>query len=270
MMRDSYRFVLLLPFLIFGVGVWLYFQTENEVRVQMAQAQARWRVGDNEKAVALYESISERYPASRYADDALWEAGSIYYFNYYDVNRAISSFQLLVTRYPGTPLARESHLKIAEIDELALKDLNAAVEHWREALAVDPSIRSRRQIHFKMGDAYLKMGRFKEAKRQFQVVIGDGLEDHLSEQACVRTGAILQIVKDYRQSVEFFQQVLERSKCADCRLRAKLGLIESYEFMDDLPKAIATANSIQPSEYPEPLKKGVLKRLTDKNRYYGR
>jgi tetratricopeptide (TPR) repeat protein len=269
-MRDSYRFVLFLPFLIFGAGVWLYFQTENEVRVEMAQAQAKWRVGAYDEAITLYESVSARFPASRYADDALWEAGAIYYFNYYDVNRALSCFQQLVSRYPGTPLAKESHLKLAEINETALKDLNAAVEQWQAALAVDTSIRSRRQIHFKMGDAYLKMGRFDNARRQFEVVLGDGLEDHLSEQACVRIGAVLQIQKNYSRSVDFFRRVLDRSHCADCRLRAKLGLIESYEFMDDLPKAIETANSIQPGEYPEPLKKGVLKRLTDKNRYYGR
>jgi tetratricopeptide (TPR) repeat protein len=268
-MKDNYRFVLFLPFLIFGAGVWLYFQTENEVRAQMAQAQARWRVGAYEDAITLYESVSRNYPASRYADDALWEVATIYYFNYYDVNRALSCFQRLATVYPGTPLAKESHLKLAEINEIVLKDLGAAIAHLNEALSQDPSIRSRRLICFKLGSDYLKLDRFDEARRQFTGVIRDGPDDHLADQASIRIGSILQIGKKYDESVPFFLRVLDRTKCRDCRGRAKLGLIESYEFMDDLPKAIAVAKSIDTGEYPEQLKLGLLKRLTDKNRYDG-
>ncbi len=268
-MKDNYRFVLFLPFLIFGAGVWLYFQTENEVRVQMAQAQARWRVGAYEDAIALYESVSHNYPASRYADDALWEVATIYYFNYYDVNRALSCFQQLATGYPGTPLAKESHLKLAEINEVVLKDLRTAIENLNLALSEDPSIRSRRLISFKLGSDYLKLDRFDDARREFASIANDGLDDHLADQSSIRIGSILQIGKRYDESLPFFQRVLDRTKCADCRARAKLGLIESYEFMDDLPKAIAVAKSMEPGEYPENLKLGLLKRLTDKNRYDG-
>jgi len=235
----------------------------------MAQAQARWRVGAYEEAVSLYESVSRNYPASRYADDALWEIATIYYFNYYDVNRALTCFQRLATGYPGTPLAKESHLKLAEINEVVLKDVSTAIEHLNQALSEDPSIRSRRLICFKLGSAYLKLDRFDDARRQFASIVMDGLDDHLSDRASNRIGSILQIRKKYDESVPFFERVLKRTKCTDCRARAKLGLIESYEFMDDLPKAIAVAKSMEPGEYPEKLKLDLLKRLTDKNRYDG-
>ncbi|RPI29842.1 MAG: hypothetical protein EHM61_00030 [Acidobacteria bacterium] len=268
-MKDNYRFVLFLPFLIFGTGVWLYFQTENEVRVLMARAQAQWRIGAYEDAITLYEGVSRNYPASRYADDALWEIGTIYYFNNFDVNRALSCFQRLATGYPGTPLAKESHLKLAEINEVILKDPASAIRHWNEALWADSSLRSRRPIIFKLGTALLKMDRFNDARRQFQNILDDGIEDHLADQSSIRVGSILQIDKDYESSLPFLLSVLERTKCADCRLRAKLGLIESYEFMDDLPKAISVARSLGPGDYPEHLKLGLLKRLTDKKRYDG-
>jgi len=235
----------------------------------MAQAQARWRVGAFEDAIALYESVSRNYPASRYADDALWEIATIYYFNFYDVNRALSCFQRLASGYPGTPLAKESHLKLAEINEIVLKDVSTAIEHLNEALSEEPSIRLRRVICFKLGSAYLKLDRFDEAQRQFASILRDGVDDHLSDQASIRIGSILQIGRKYEESVPCFMGVLDRTKCKDCKVRAKLGLIESYEFMDDLPKAIAVAKSMEPGEYPEQLKSGLLKRLTDKNRYDG-
>jgi tetratricopeptide (TPR) repeat protein len=268
-MKDSYRFVLLLPVLVFGTGVWLYFQTENEVRVQMTRAQSKWRVGAYEDAIGLYESVWADYPESRYADDALWEVATIYYYNYYDVNRSLSCFQRLVARYPGTQMAREGHLKLAEINEIALHDPASAIDHWKQALLVDGSIRSRRAINFKIGDAHLKMDHFEEAWRHFALVLNDGISDHLSDQAGIRIGTVLQIRRDYRDSLAYFRQSLQQTECDDCRLRAKLGLIESYEFMDDLPKALETAESINPTEYPEHLKHALVKRLTDKNRYYG-
>ena len=181
----------------------------------------------------------------------------------------MTCFQRLASGYPGTPLAKESHLKLAEIDEIVLKDLGAAIDHLNEALSQDPSIRSRRLICFKVGSAYLKLDRFGEARRQFESIVSDGLDDHLADQASIRIGSILQIGKQYEDSLPFFLRVLNRTKCRDCRARAKLGLIESYEFMDDLPKAIALAKSIESGEYPEELKLSLLKRLTDKNRYDG-
>jgi tetratricopeptide (TPR) repeat protein len=268
-MKDNYRFVLLLPVVVFGTGVWLYFQTENEVRVQMAWAQSKWRQGAYEEAIRLYESVSTLYPESRYADDALWEAATIYYYNYYDVNRSLSCFQRLVTRYPGTYLARESHLKLAEINEVALRDPASAVAHWKQALLGDGSIRSRRGTNFKLGDAYLKLDEFEEAERHFALVLNDGIRDHLTDQTGIRIGTILQIRRDYRESLEYFHHTLRFTECDDCSLRAKLGLIESYEFMDDLPKALEIAESIKATEYPEHLKQTLVKRLTDKNRYYG-
>jgi len=268
-MKDSYKFVLFLPFLIFGSGVWLYFQTENEVRVQMARAQAYWRSGAFEDAISCYEAVCRNHPTSRYADDALWEIATIYYFNQYDVNRALSCFQRLVTSYPGAPLAKESHLKLAEINESILKDLKAAIDHWNEALRADSSLRSRRLINFKLGTAYLKLDRFDEALRHFRGIANDGLDDHLADQACIRVGSILQIEKKYESSLSFFSAVLNRTECSDCRIRAKLGLIESYEFMDDLPRAIEVAESIQPGDYPEHARRSLLKRLTDKTKSDG-
>jgi len=266
-MKDSSRWVLLLPFLVFGVGIWLYFQTDNEVRVQMNRAAEKWRTGSFEEAVALYEAVPTRYPASRYADDAIWEVGRISYFNFDDLNRAISCFHRITTHYPGTALAKESHLKLAEINEASLKDLPEAIRHWKQALLTDSSVRLRREVTFKIASAYLKLGSFDEAREQFGQLTGDETRDHLCEQAMVRVGAILQIKRDHKEAVGYFQQVLNDTQCVECRVQARLGLIESLEYMDEIPAAIDAVQGFQPGGYPEPLKQDLLRRLREKNRY---
>jgi tetratricopeptide (TPR) repeat protein len=268
-MRDSYRWVLTLPVLVFGTGVWLYFQTQNEARAEMARAQEKWRLGAFDEAVRRYESIRAQHPHSRYADDALWEIGAIYYFNYYDINRALDCFQRITAEYPGTPLATQSRLKLAEIHEVALGDLPGAVGEWKKILVGDSSFRLRQQVLFKIATAYMKMDRFSEALQEFENLSASGEDEELACQASNRAGAVLQIMKDHAGSLRYFQSVVDRSTCSDCRTQAKLGLIESYEFLDELPKAIEVARSLTPAECSDQIKGALLKRLNDKHNYYG-
>ncbi len=263
MLRLTHRWVLLLPFLVFGAGVWLYFQTQNEVRVQVARAQRQWREAAYEQALEIYQSVCEQYPKSRYADDALFEMGTISYVNLYDANRALSYFQQLVAKYPDSSLVGDSYLKLADINEAELDDPEAAIDAWTQFLAVDPSMRQRRRVHFRMANAYLRLNRFDDALQHYEHVLAGGQEDHLADQASIGIGTILQIKKEYSRSIGFFQQVLGHSECPDCRLQAQLGLIESYQFTDELPKAIKIAKAIHSKEYPETMKEDLLKRLTN-------
>jgi pentatricopeptide repeat protein len=266
--REKHSWVLLLPFLVFGIGVWLYFQTQNQVRVEMLRAQAQWRDQNYEEAIGLYEAIHQLYPRSRYADDALFELGTISYVNLYDVNRALSYYERLVKNHPQSNLAKEAYLKIGEINEAELSDYDSAIQYWKEVLNLDSSIRQRVRVCFRIANAYLKMNRFDEAMEYFEYLLEHGQEPHLLDQARISVGTIHQIKREYDDSVACFQQVLATSSCADCRLQAQLGLIESYQFVDDLPKAIEIAGAINPNEYPESLKADLLRRLRDKKRYY--
>ena len=138
------KFVLPVPFLVFGLGVWLYFRTENEARVQITRAKEKWRQGSYAEAVDLYRSVWQQYPKSRFADDALWEIGTIYYVNFYDIQQASAYFERLVREYPERPLAQEAYLRLAEIYAIGLQDLPRAIEYWKQALVVDSSGRFRR------------------------------------------------------------------------------------------------------------------------------
>jgi pentatricopeptide repeat protein len=266
--REKHSWVLLLPFLVFGIGVWLYFQTQNQVRVEMLRAQTQWRDQNYDTAIGLYESIYQVYPRSRYADDALFELGTISYVNLYDVNRALSYYQKLVKDHPQSALAKEAYLKIAEINEAELGDYESAIQFWKEVLNLDSSIRQRVRVCFRIASACLKTNRFEEALEYFEYLLEHGTEPHLLDQARISVGIIYQIKREYENSVTCFQQVLDTSSCADCRLQAQLSLIESYQFVDDLPKAIEIAGAINPNEYPESLKTDLLRRLRDKKRYY--
>jgi tetratricopeptide (TPR) repeat protein len=267
-MNNGLRWVLPIPFLLFAGAVWLFVEMENETRVQVLRAQKQWREEHYMEAIEIYESVYENYPKSQYADDALWEIGTIYYVNFYNVDRALLYYRQLVSQYPDSSLAADAYLRLAEIYEVELTDLPQAIAYWSQILIREVPREMRRQVNFKMGNAYFKLNQFEEAAEKFQLLMEDGSNDQLAERARARAGTILQIQSQFEKSVDYFKKVLEGPECADCRRTARLGLIESYEFLGELAKAIEVAKTIPTSEYPTKDKEDLLKRLENKARYY--
>ena len=267
-MNSRLRWILPIPLLLFSAAVWLYVETENEVRVQILRAQEQWRETDYMEAIEIYESVYQNYPKSQYADEALFEIGTIYYINIYNADRALHYFRELVTQYPDSSLATQAYLRLAEIHEVELTDLPQAIAYWSQILALDISLEVRRQIYFQMGDAYFKLNQFDEAFQKFRMLMEDGSNDSLAERARAQAGIILQIQNQFEESVDYFNQVLEGPECDDCRRTARLGLIESYEFLGDLAKAIEVAKTIPTSEYSAKEREDLLKRLDNKARVY--
>ena len=229
-MNSRLRWIIPIPCLLFAGAVWLYVETENEVRVQVLRAQKQWRETNYMRAIEIYEAVYQNYPKSQYADDALLEIGTIYYINFYNVDRALRYFRELVTQFPGSPLVAEAYLRLAEIHEVELRDLPQAIDYWSQILSLDVPLEVRRQVDFEIGNAYFKMNQFDEAFQKFQLLMDDGSNDSLAEKARAQAGIILQIQNQFEESVDYFSRVLEGPKCYDCRRTARLGLIESYEF----------------------------------------
>lgn len=266
--EDKLRWVLPVPFLILGLGAWLYLETQNEVRAQMERARDEWRNGRYEQAADLYKSIYADYPASRFADQALWEIGTIFYVNFYDVDQALAYLNRLLDEYPESLLKERVYLRLAEIHEKELGDPVKSLEYWDRLLQGSMTQQQRRQVLFQMGNAHLKLNQFDEALGKFRMLVADGSSNELLERSLTRIGTILQMQHQYQQSAEYFQRALQGGECAECRKEARLGLIESYEFMGEYPRAIAAAREIPASEYPAGVKEELLGRLGNKARYY--
>ena len=267
-MKGQGRWVLLVPFLCFAVAAQLFVRSENEARVLFKRAQNQWRLGNYEAAIEQFESLRKKHPKSDYAVDALWEIATIHYFNRYDISNALYHFDKLAKEHPESDRAAASHLKAAEIFEIELNEISKAVAHWEEALHVGLTDDLRREVSFKLADASFKNDRFQEALQQFYLVVADGQDKHLVDQARIRIGSIFQLKGKHEKAAGFFLNVLGEEACDHCRLQAQLGLIETYEHLDRLPEAIEVAESIREADYPAPVRDLLLARLSEKRKYY--
>jgi tetratricopeptide (TPR) repeat protein len=161
----------------------------------------------------------------------------------------------------------ESHLKLAEIFHGELKEPTQAIDHWKEALEMEASDQLRREIAFKVADAYLQTNQLEDALWRFMLIIADGQDKHLAEKARGRAGNIFLVRGEYERAITMFTKVLENTECEDCRLRAQLDLVESYQYLDRLQEAIETAERITHPDYPRAALQDLLERLSKKREY---
>lgn len=63
-------------------------------------------------AVAEFERVARTNPKSAIADDALYEAGQLYFYELNDKVKAKLLFQELLTQYPDSKLIAKAHEKI--------------------------------------------------------------------------------------------------------------------------------------------------------------
>lgn len=262
------RWVLMVPAIMLAAAVWIFVQGEGEARVLFERAHSHWRASNYPAAAELFQQLADRFPDSSYADDALWEAGLIQYVNLYEVDRARRTFDRLVEAYPESPRAPHAHLKLAEMYKVEMNETEPVILHLRAALRGDLALTERRDVQFELAQNYFLQGDYSRALSIFTTLaasLGDG---DLGQWARVRAGTILQILRRYPESVQVLQQVLSRPECPSCQQQARLALVESYEFLDQLSKAIDIARGLDSRYYPQELKDRLLARLSEKRQYY--
>ena len=261
--------ILLLPWLLFGFGVSVVFQSDTEIRVQFERAQDFWRTGDHTSSVALYRRIAEHYPESDLAAQALWEIGTIQYINLGQIDRASESYRTIVSLYPDHPLAVHSLKRLAEIQEVDFQDDESAVDYWKQLLKKPLEPEERNDTLFRLGNAWFNLGDLDKSQSVFdELVKSSTFSAYLRQQVTFRLGTIFQLRKLYGEAIPYFEDALGAPDCDQCRLAAQLGLIESYEFLGDLETALLVAANIDEGVYPSGSKQQLLVRLEQKQRFF--
>lgn len=255
------KWVQLAPLLLFVAAVWMLRQNQNEVWTQVSRAKDMWRQGDRQGAIQLYQAIYQRYPKSRYTPEVLWELATIHSLQPDGAERAAYCFGELAQQFPDDPLALEARFRQAEIYSKELDRLDRAVEAWNSLLEEDLPPDFRNKVLFQLGSAHFKMSEFEEALVHLTLILTLSSDADLIQQARVLVATIDQIQNRYEDSVQVLEEVLRHPQCSECRLQAQLGLIQSYEVLNNLPAALRVAESIPANEFSEERKQSLVDRL---------
>lgn len=214
----------------------------SDTRQLLDQAELGWRDGNYDDAIRLNLLVYERDPHGKYASRALMNLGNIYYLNLRQLNKAVGFYEKLVTELPGHPEEFKARERLAAIYANEMGDLTQAVYEYEKILASD-GVDNRAEIQFRMADAYFKLNDFDRALRELRRVQEWGVSGHLADQVHLKVGNVYQIRKRYEDALEPFQNV-SASPCIECRRRALLNLMETYESLYEFDKAIETVRKL--------------------------
>lgn len=267
-LRD-WRVYVLIPVVIIVSSVTLFLLQESKVKRRFQRASLLYTEGKFEQAATLFESLRrEKGVSAEEASRALREAADIYFVSLNRIELARRLFEEVVRDYPESEAAYAASKKLAALHEKT-GNLQAAIASWRKAMESPQAAREQAELKFRLGESLLQYNRFEEAREYYQQVTAVEQRGHTREQALLRIASIDQMHRRWTDTLQGFREVLERSQCKECRLRAHLGLIDSYESLEDYASAGAVLKSIPPGEIEGRLRDQIERRLREKQKVDG-
>ncbi len=236
----------------------------SDPRRLLAQAEASWRQGKYEDAIRLNTLVYNRERGGAGGATALLNIGNIYYLNLRRLKDAIDTYNKLVDEYTGTPEEAKARQQLATIYANEVGDLTQAISEYDRILEL-PGLQNRQEIEFLRAKAYFQKGEYNVALQALRRLQEEGLTGHLADQVSIKIGNIYQIQKKYEQALGCFQKVME-SPCIDCRRRAHIHLMETYEDLFDFERAISVIRSLDASPENQPIIAREIARLNERRR----
>ena len=258
------RLLLLCPLGIVAGGLLLVRPSGSPFESAFARAKLAQREGRIDEALVLYQSIQEREPAGRWGCLAMWEVASIRYSMTHQTRQAAALLNRIGDACEDQELAGRALLLLADIYEIGMQDLDSANQLRLRYLALPDEPLRAHETRFKMADAQFKLGKFDQARSSLETLLRQKPSSEIESQANLRLAAIAQLGGEFDDSIHYFQSVFANSSSPEFRLQAQLGMIESYEYLNELEKALSVANRIESPDYAVNLKDDTVSRLNRK------
>lgn len=226
-------------------------------RQMLEQAEARWREGNYDDAIRLNTLIHKRDHGGNLAPQALLNIGNIYYLNLRQLKDAVECYNRLVEEYPGSPEEYKARLQLAAIYANEIGDLNQAILEYDHILKM-PQVENRQEIEFQRANTFFRRDDYTGALRELRRIEESGVIGHLADQVALKIGNIYQIQNRYDDALPMFEKV-SASPCIECRRRAIVHMMESYEAQRDFDHAIESIRKLDTPENESRIAKEVAR-----------
>ena len=230
----------------------------------LEQAEGRWREGNYEDAIRLNTLLYNRERQGAYGARALLNIGNIYYLNMRKLQDAVDTYNKLVEQYPGRPEEAKARKQLASIYGNEIGDLTQAILEYDRLLEL-PELEDRGEVQYQRAKACFLKGDYDRSLRELRHMEEEGVSGHLAHQVYLKIGNIYQIQKKYEEAAACFQKVKD-APCIDCRRRARIHLMETYEALFDFDRALAAIRSLNATPDNQAVVARELKRLAEKRR----
>jgi len=255
------------PWLVFcslgiaSLGTFLFLNFQSPNASEFAKARKHHRAGRINEAFALYQSIEASEPGGVWGCKASWEEASIRYSVANQTKEVVGLLETIIDSCKDLELVGQALVLLADIYEFAMQDLDTANELRLKYLELNQDPDRAHETRFKMADVHFKKGYLPQSRAVFESLLRLAPNPDLAMRASLRLGVIAQLQGDYQRSINHFQSVIADVVSPTLRLEAQLGIVESYEYLNEIEKAISVVTMIDNPAYAVDLKHKILTRL---------
>ncbi len=175
--------------------------------------------------------------------------GDIYFYSLKKYQKGIDSYES-AEKYATNDLSRKKILRsLSEIYE-TIGDYEKAIFYLKKCSELTKDKDEKIKLSFKILDLYKNEKKFEKALIGYKRLLKENPPPELKCRILFNIGIIYYLSKNFSSSIEFLNKAI--SNCGknypDVTNRAKLILMDCYEFIEDYDKAMLTLNSI-PDKY---------------------
>ena len=198
--------------------------------------------------IVLLERITDNYPNSAYADDALYSLGSTY-LELGKFSLAATPLKKLVDRYKGkTDLYNAALLKLGLIS-YNLNDLNEALDYYKRVFSNQPTAREQRDALSAIEEIYEDRGEPEKYISFLENIPGYNVTDIARDSINYRSARIQFESGNYQRAVQGFTDYLGRFPNGNSVIEAYYNRGQSYAALENYTSALR--------DYEEVIRRGA-------------
>jgi tetratricopeptide (TPR) repeat protein len=201
-------------------------------------ADTYWQQGKYGDAARYYERLISRYPNGKLREKVLWDAAVTQYLYLRNIHRAIEIYRVILKESSNQELRLAARRNLGEIYMRDVGDLGQALEETKAFCEEVRTPKDHQEADLALAEVYFKRSEFPKALEAYQKVAAGTADLHLVAKAKLRIGSIRQLEHDYRAAIPAYDAVLAGTRCLECLYQARMGLLDSYENLEQFEDAL--------------------------------
>ena len=226
-------------------------RTHSDSVALYEKAKSLWDEGQHVDAARIYITVTEIYPDSPLAEDALYWAASLYHYYLNDLNLAERYYQQLLVQHPDGARRREAMERLGELYETRKESEYKAILVYRKLLLAEDLAHRRDEFLLRIAKAYVAMGRLEQARFELRRLMQDFPKSRYLPQAYYLVGYTYYWEGRKPFAVIAFNQIQKDFPKDSLATQGQFFIGEIYEEAGVLRKALSVFESIR-DRYSKP------------------
>lgn len=201
------------------------------------------------KAINSYSNIVSKYPESPYAPASQYKIGLINHLYLSDIKRALNAYATLMLLYPNS---KEVALARSDMADIYIKkeDYRKAIGEY-QWLIKNANISERDNFQYQIAMTYLKLTDIKQARIEFQEIVGSSLNSPLAPQVYYQIANTYSLEGDCKEAIKAYERVISSYPNNPYAHEARLGKAICIEETGNMIEAVELYKELEKT-YPNP------------------